>query len=83
LRSRGFGNLSGVLRVRVNVAHGEVAERKTELVPKRFSQCRNDRDGRAAIRAFEVAVLYERNWGGPPAANVITLGDWFSELVVR
>jgi len=58
-RSRGLGNLRGVLPMRVDLAHGEVAERKAQLVPERFSQCRNDRLCRAAIRAFEIAVLHE------------------------
>jgi hypothetical protein len=59
LRSRGLGNLCGILPVRVDLPHGEVAERKAQLVPERFSQCRDDGLCRAAIRAFEIAVLHE------------------------
>ena len=59
VRSGGLGNLRGVLRVGVDLAHWEVAERKAQLVAERFSQRREDGLGRAAVRAFEVAVLHE------------------------
>ena len=67
----GLGDLRGMLRMRMDRRHREMAERHTELVPERFHQSGHNWLRSAAVWAFEIAVLYQRNRGGPRASDVI------------
>ena len=82
LRCRGLGDLRGVLPMRMDLCHREMAERHAQLVSERFPQSGDDWLGGAAIWAFEIAVLDQRNRRGPAPPDVIACAERLAESVV-
>ncbi len=81
LSRRGLSDLRGVLPMRMDLQHREMPERHAQLVPERIHQSGNDWLRGAAIWAFEIAVLHQRNHSRPGPTNVITCADRLAESV--
>src|SRR6202158_6646089 len=80
LSRRGLGDLRGVLPVRMDLRQREMTEGHAQLAPDGFHQSGDDWLRRAAIGAFEIAVLHERNRGRPRPPDVIARADRLAEV---
>jgi hypothetical protein len=81
LRRRGLSDLRGVLPMRMDFQHREMAERHAQLVPQRFHQSVNDWLRGAAIWTFEIAVLDQRNRSRAWPSDVIVCAHRLAESV--
>src|SRR5215467_4986062 len=68
---RGLGDFRRMLRVRMDVAHREMAEGEAELISKRSLQATDDIQCGAAVRAFEVAIFDQRHRRRARSAYVV------------
>src|SRR6516165_1692065 len=74
-----LGNLRGMLRVRMDLAHREMAECEAELVPERPLQSTDNIQCSAAVRTFEVAIFDQRDQRRARSADVVVRAYWIEE----
>ena len=81
LRGSRLRRLGRLTRVRVDRLEREVPEHEPQPVAQARAHAFEDRLGRGAVRALEVAVHHELEIGAGRPAHVIAGSDWLGEAV--